>query len=345
MQLFNKLKEPIIFKESNTLNTQVQQLEEYLQSAPESIKQSVERDISLLKYGIQGENNILYELRNSHIPMYILHDLYFEIDGCQAQIDFLVITNKLVYVLECKNLYGNIEVNGQGDFVRTIQFGKRYQKEGIYSPITQNQRHMEILKKVRLTGKSNILSKTFFNKYFDQNYKSVVVLANPKTYLNLKYAPRDIKNQIIRYDQLIRYIKNENSKSDKECNSDKVMRELAEFFMKMHKDKEIDYAEKYRSKYSEMQMQGIIPESIEGQMKEPDVDCEMVREKLREYRLEKSREEGIKAYYIYNNQQLDEIAALMPRTVEELMMVKGIAEKKCEKYGTEIIDIINKCRQ
>ncbi len=79
----------------------------------------------------------MFELKNSHMPMYILHDIFFEENGLTTQIDYIVITRKVILIIECKNLYGNITVNNQGDFTRTIQFGKRYHKEGIYSPITQ----------------------------------------------------------------------------------------------------------------------------------------------------------------------------------------------------------------
>ena len=63
-------------------------------------------------------------------------------DGRKAQIDFVIVTSKLMILLECKNLVGNIEIDSKGNFIRTIQYGKRYWKEGIYSPITQNERHM-----------------------------------------------------------------------------------------------------------------------------------------------------------------------------------------------------------
>lgn len=61
-------------------------------------------------------------------------------------------------------------------------------KEGIYSPITQNQRHMELIKAIRAQSKGNILTKVLFEKNFYNNYHSIVVLANPKTVLNDKYA-------------------------------------------------------------------------------------------------------------------------------------------------------------
>ena len=61
----------------------------------------------------------------------------------------MIVTSKLMILLECNNLVGNIEIDSKGNFSRTIQYGKRYWKEGIYSPITQNERHMEVLKECK----------------------------------------------------------------------------------------------------------------------------------------------------------------------------------------------------
>lgn len=69
--------------------------------------------------------------------MYILHDLYLEDHDLSAQIDFLIITRKRIFILECKNMIGNIEINNLGDFIRTMKFNGKYIKESIYSPITQ----------------------------------------------------------------------------------------------------------------------------------------------------------------------------------------------------------------
>ena len=43
------------------------------------------------------------------IYVYVLHDIYLEIGDLSAQIDYLVITRKMVFVIECKNLIGDIE--------------------------------------------------------------------------------------------------------------------------------------------------------------------------------------------------------------------------------------------
>jgi len=81
--------------------------------------------------------------------MFLLHDLYLEFEGLTAQIDYLIITRKHQFVIECKNLYGNIEINSAGGFTRMVSYGRRTKKKGIYSPITQNRRHLELIKQIR----------------------------------------------------------------------------------------------------------------------------------------------------------------------------------------------------
>lgn len=146
MGLFSK-PEVIILKESNDAREYLTQLEELSKKASGEALKLIEKEILITKAGIVGEDNILFELKNSGMDLVVLHDLYLETsDGNSAQIDFLVITNKLCYVVECKNLFGNIEINSKGDFIRTIQYGNRKYKEGLYSPITQNERHLQVMK-------------------------------------------------------------------------------------------------------------------------------------------------------------------------------------------------------
>lgn len=100
--IFNKLSSPIVLKEDSNAEEQLRQMEYYQLVAPEATKQAIERDKAFVKYGIAGENAIMYELKNSHIPMYIIHDLYLEYNGCTAQIDFLIVTRKVTILIESK---------------------------------------------------------------------------------------------------------------------------------------------------------------------------------------------------------------------------------------------------
>lgn len=53
--------------------------------------------------------------------MLALHDIRLEYEEYTAQFDFILITKKCIYVLETKKLSGNIEINEDGDFIRTIR--------------------------------------------------------------------------------------------------------------------------------------------------------------------------------------------------------------------------------
>lgn len=53
------------------------------------------------------------------------------------------------------------------------------------------------------------------------------------------------------------------------------------------------------------------------------------------------REIKVKPYFIFNNETLDEIIKLNPKSKKELVNVRGFGPKKIEDYGEEIIKIIN----
>nr|WP_297426630.1 HRDC domain-containing protein [Clostridium sp.] len=45
---------------------------------------------------------------------------------------------------------------------------------------------------------------------------------------------------------------------------------------------------------------------------------------------------------MYNNQDLESLIKAKPTTIEELILTKGFGRVKREKYGADIIEIINK---
>ncbi|EEH96752.1 hypothetical protein CSBG_00378 [Clostridium sp. 7_2_43FAA] len=246
MALFNKLDKPIFLKEESEAKYYISKLQELHSRAPEGIKGRIEKELKIATLGEFGEKNIAFELENSGIPMCILHDICLETNELSAQIDYIVVTRKVIFIIECKNLIGNIEINSQGNFIRTYNFNGKLIKEGIYSPITQNERHLEVLKRIKKESKSNFISKMLFDKYFNDNYKSLVVLANPKTVLNSRYAKKEIKDKVIKADQLINYIKEVNSKSDLMSLSDKEMKEVADRLLALHKSNKLSFLKKYR---------------------------------------------------------------------------------------------------
>ena len=80
-----------------------------------------------------------------------------------------------------------------------VKQGKVISKQGMYSPIVQNERHISVIKE--------ILSNELKYKHKLRRIESLVVTANPKTIINKKYDPKNISEKIIRYDQIIDKIK------------------------------------------------------------------------------------------------------------------------------------------
>ena len=315
MGLFNRMKEPIFLKESSEaeiLLEKLKTLEPQLNTEGQNI---IKQDIKCLEYGIIGEKKITFELKNSHMPMYVLHDIYLEDGYLSAQIDYIVFTKKICFIIECKNLYGDIEINSEGDFIRTIEFSGRKKKEGIYSPLTQNQRHLELMKKIKTDSKNNILAKYMSGRYFDDFNKSIVVLANPRTVLNAKYAKKEVKEKVIRADQLVKYIKEVYENSKVAVDSEDRMLAWAQSYLDLHKNVGRDYTEKYE----QYKIGVITPHKSDDKVLIPSEDRKAITvgenlvemtdifKELKAYRLDKSREEKIKPYFIYNDNQLKDL--------------------------------------
>lgn len=350
MGVFNRLNEPVFLKESSNTEEQIERLKNLQPYLNQYGKTLIKQDIKDLEYGMFGEKQIAFELKNSHIPMYILHDVYLEDGELSARIDYLVFTKKICFVIECKNLFGKIEINNNGDFIRTLEFDGKQRKEGIYSPITQNQRHIELMKKIKIDSKKNQLIKFIAQKVFDSMYQSVVVLANPKTVLNVKFAKKEVKEQVIRVDQLVNYIKKVYKQSSQSAFSDEELLKWATSYLDLHQDVVKNYTGKYE-KYRIDTMTEYSPKTdaikneddriYEGDTV-PLIEETMLFKELKDYRLRKSREENIKPYYIYNNLQLKDLIVKMPKTIEELQLVDGFGEWKAKKYGCDILEILNK---
>lgn len=77
-------------------------------------------------------------------------------------------------------------------------------------------------------------------------------------------------------------------------------------------------------------------------MKELDAETFAKFSKLRSIRKELSVEEGISAYIICTDAELAEIAKLPELTLNKLKTVKGMGDKKMEKFGEKIIQRFNK---
>lgn len=315
-----RFKNQVLYKEDTTTQKELDRMKEYLKTHP---NKDLENKVKLFEYGLAGEKQVLYELLHSGIGMYILHNVSFEYKGKSAQIDFVVITARCTYFIECKNFIGNITINSKGDFVRTYMKNNRKVTEGTYNPITQSKRHLEIIKEENYDN-ANILYKMNFEKTFDSFHDYIVVMANPKTIINDKYAPKNIKERLVKADQIIECLKRLESKRDP-FRFEKDIKKVADVYIESNREKSL-----LKSFIAEDEK-----ENIKGDNKET------IRSELKKYRLQKAKSLNYKPYFIFNDQTLEEILSIMPRTLTDLKKISGLGDKKIEFYGQDIINIIN----
>lgn len=352
MALFQKRIGPVFLKEESKVAKDIERLTQLSVKATGTLKEEIEKQIKILQYGQYGEECIAFELKNSGLDLYILHDIYIETGELAAQIDYVIVGRKQVYVLECKNLIGNIEVDNNGNFIRTYEIGGKKIKEGIYSPITQNQRHLQVIKEKGLARRNNIFAKAAFEKNFEKYYHSLIVLSNPRTVLNARYAKKEIKDKIIRADQLIAKIKEMEAVSKEPELTVDTMKEIAESLLKHHQENLSDYIKKFEEQAEKALAEVDVPELVETVVvvepkvfrEEADVtkirrSPEELQVELKKFRLETSRAEGLKPYYIFTDAQMQDLIAKYPQNQEELLKVNGFGKAKVEKYGVNILEI------
>ena len=167
----------------------------------------------------------------------------------------------------------------------------------------------------------------------------MVVLANPKTVLNVKYATKDIKEKIVRADQLIRKIKEMDAKVDATDFSQNSMLEIANSILEKNIESRSDYAKKYEELLQKMEENDTC-EEVANIEDVSEMNREALVKRLKAFRLEQSRKEKIKPYYIFNDAQMEDIIDKNPQTKEDLLQVSGFGNVKVEKYGEEIVGIL-----
>lgn len=324
-------------------NTQLNTLTSLLNRVNDESKIKVEKEILNVRSGLAGEKNVYYELKNSRLPIVCLHDIRLEYKNLEAQFDFIIIASEFILVLETKKLFGNINIDNEGNFTREYQINNRTFKEGMYSPITQNERHVRLLDEF-LRDHKLIKHCPIY---------SLIVIANDKTIVNKKFAKAEVKNLIIKHDQLIEklnyYIKNNNEVKLKH----NYMREIAEAIIKDNKPIEYDFVKKLN-----LEMKPVVSEKASQSVKETipidpendkfedndNIPQSKLYGKLKHYRYTRAKELNIKPYFIFNNNELDLLLSTRPTSKEIFLSVPGFGEKKYEQYGEDIIAIISESK-
>lgn len=307
-------KDTIFLKETSDLETELVELEKLKGKVKD--KEKLDKYIKTLKAGINGEKAIEYELKNARIGMYVLHDINVVYEDNNAQIDYVIITPAHCYLVECKNMIGDITVDNKGQFVRKLPWGS---KESIYSPLTQAQRHVDVIKKIR--DKNNgLIAKAVISLSNDDYYKPLVVVSNSNGILNTRFATKEVKNKIVRVDALIEYLNNDiQNKKLIELDSKSVMEKIAYKLLEHNTQKEKNnWLERF-------EIAEDINESNDSELKE----------RLLTYRKEQSKQRNYPAYYIFSNDQLDKLLEIKPKDKNELSKI--LEPVKVKIYGEDII--------
>ena len=67
---------------------------------------------------------------------------------------------------------------------------------------------------------------------------------------------------------------------------------------------------------------------------------EELRRVLKTYRLQRSKQDNLQPYMIFNNSTMEELIKIRPKDLYELRNIRGFGETKCEKYGKDLINMI-----
>ena len=174
------------------------------------------------------------------------------------------------------------------------------------------------IKEEIMNGKSSLEIR---RKALEQNYKPLVILTNSKGLLNMRYAPKEIKNATIRSDALIEYIKKDIAKYDKNSYfSKKSMESWAQSILNRNVSNSNQDLEKYKN---------------------DDVNKDLLTERLKEYRRNKAKDKNIPAYYIFTDNEMEQIIKLHPKNYDELAKSNILNQTKLKFHGAEIIKVIN----
>lgn len=290
----------IFYKKDSETEYQKKALEKLEKEFPKN--ESIKNQIKICNLELKAEKTIERELRNSDIGMYIIEDLNFVYRDTRVQIDYIIITQGYIYLIESKNITGNIKIGEQGEFYRILN--GNYTEE-IDSPIKQIEKNKLLLKRI-WSSSINAKYKEKFEKAYDKSYKAITVFTNPKTKLDINDAPKRIKNRIIKSDKLIPYIKNDLEKisSRKEfIDSKEEMHKQAYRLVDFHIDSNENWENKYRVLF------GLRKENIE---KEKIEEVKQIKEKVKTKNEKKSNIEVPKKKIKINKQdKVSQIKSVM----------------------------------
>ena len=272
-----------------------------------------------------------------------------------------------IYIIECRELYGNIAVNQDGEFFRKVKIGNKVVREAIESPLVVGENHKAILKRV-WASKIEAKNKTKFEKAFNKSYKILAVVTGTSN-SNLDAVETGLRKKVIKCENLIDYIEKDLEKfySRKDLiDSKEEMHGQAYRLMDLNVDHYDDYEEKYKKMFKLENKKIVNTKKVTKKAENPKqpikkdslpelknsiivtkpivtiaVNPSVLRKKLVSYRIKKYKQNDVPADYIFTDDELDLIISKMPRSIDELKRKRILTPVKIKMFGDDIIKIIN----
>ena len=162
----------------------------------------------------------------------------------------------------------------------------------------------------------------------DNFYKSLIVLANPKTVVNDRYAQKEVKDKVIRAVQLISTMKKMVAESREIPLSKKEMLKIAQDFLNKNREERKDYFAKYENLVREMKDLETGKETQELQEQKKTVNT--IKEESEQKSVEElQKEDNKKICFAKNNKNVD--------TTEKVKETDSGTGLICPRCGSELV--------
>ena len=331
----------IIFKANDTLNNNIKNLMNKQKTESSALKNNaLNYQILLFKIGELGESKVLDELKYSFYPMNIIKDISINIGEFHCQIDFLIITKKSIYLIECKNNGANLKIDSNGSFY-LVKEGK---KNRIFSVLNQIERQKMILEQLD----------------FDvdiKNIKPIIVYANEETGIEIEDETILRGIDVINLDRLNSLIREKEKDLEEiytEEEIEKIKNKLLDPILKNS-----DYVEENSKKWDEfelrMQLEKNINEkkalekiaernstkSIKANNDGSKISRDEFGEILEKYLIRKSEKLGVTTTSLMTEMMKDEVLEKMPTTVAQLSKLLVSNSVFFHKISSDLLSMIN----
>jgi len=81
--------------------------------------------------------------------------------------------------------------------------------------------------------------------------------------------------------------------------------------------------------------------TIKDKIDTPIINNKNLEDKLKEYRKNKASIEGCKLYQVFPNKTIEALLNIKVKSINDLRKIEGLGEKRIEKYGENLMDILN----